>query len=300
MTRATPTPTPTPTRGILLIVFGLAAAALSGAQMKILAETLPVLMIVCARFAGYFLIMLPVVLLRRTRAVWPPARPRLQIVRGLCMCCSSICFVMGARTLDYADAIAILYAYPFLLTLAAPLFLGERVRAEVWLGVATGFVGVLIVMRPGFDGVGADVLWVLGAALGVTTMLIVNRKLGSVSDPLVTSTYGAFVAMALTSPGLLLFWQTPNLTELGLLALLGLTGAISQTAIVLAFARTPASDLAVFTYSEIVSAVVIGFLIFGTLPDALSWAGITLIVVSGAGVARAMRGPATPRRAPKI
>ena len=289
-----------PTRGILLIVFGLAAAALSGAQMKILAETLPVFMIVCARFAGYFLIMLPVVLARRTQPVWPPVRPGLQVFRGICMCCSTICFVMGARTLEFADAIAILYAYPFLLTLAAPVFLGERVRPEVWLGVATGFVGVLIVMRPGFDGIGLDVLWVLGAALGVTTMLVVNRKLGAVSDPLVTSTYGAFVAMVLTSPGMVLFWQTPDLYTLGLLALLGATGAISQTSIVLAFARTPASDLAVFTYSEIVSAVIIGFLIFGTLPDTISWVGMILIVVSGAGVARAMRGPATPRRAPKI
>ena len=79
-----------PMRGILLIVFGLAAAALSGALMKILAETLPVFMIACARFAGYFLIMLPVVLLRRRRTVWPPVRPRLQVFRGICMCFRTI------------------------------------------------------------------------------------------------------------------------------------------------------------------------------------------------------------------
>ncbi|MEM7211396.1 MAG: DMT family transporter [Pseudomonadota bacterium] len=290
----------TPMRGILLIVFGLAAAALSGAQMKMLSEMLPVLLIVWARFAGYFLIILPVVLARRTTAIWPPVRPGLQVLRGLCMCSATICFVMGARTLNFADAIAILYAYPFMLTLAAPIFLGEQVRRAVWIGVAAGFVGVLIVMRPGFDGIGVDALWVLGAAVSVTTMLIINRKLGAVTDPLVTSSYGAFIAMVLTAPGMVMHWQPIGLETLGMLVVLGFTGAISQTTIVLAFSRAPASDLAVFTYSEIVSAVVIGFLLFGTWPDGWSWVGIGLIVISGAGVARAMQGPSTPRRAPKI
>ena len=238
--------------------------------------------------------------LSRKTPVWPPVRPGLQVVRGICMCVSTICFVMGARTLNFADAIAILYAYPFLLTLAAPIFLGETVRRAVWIGVAAGFVGVLIVMRPGFDGIDVDALWVLGAACSVTTMLILNRKLGAVTDPLVTSCYGAGIAMVLTAPGMAMHWQPIDLPTLGMLVLLGLTGAISQTTIVMAFARTPASDLAVFTYSEIVSAVIIGFLLFGTWPDGWSWVGISLIVISGAAVARAMQRPNTPRRVPKI
>lgn len=288
-----------PVQGILLIVFGLSAAAFSGALMKIAAETMPPLLIVWFRFTGYFLLMLPLLAWRRAR-VWPVPRPGLQFFRGLCMAGSTVCFITGARTIDYADAIAILYAYPFFLTLLAPWLLGERVSLAAWAGVAGGFLGVLIVVRPGFEGVGTDALWVLACALLVTAQLILNRKLGSVADPLVISCYGACVAMCTTALSLPWLWQPVPVEDWGLLALLGLTGAISQTAIVLAFTRAPASDLAPFTYTEIVSAVVFGFLVFGTWPDLVSWAGIALIIASGVAVARAMAIRNTPRRVPKI
>lgn len=288
-----------PLQGILLIVFGLSTAALSGALMKLLVETMPPMLIVWFRFAGYFLVMVPLVALRRA-PVLPVPRPRLQLLRGLCMAGSTVCFVTGARTLDYADAIAILYAYPFMLTLAAPWILGERVSLAAWAGVAGGFLGVLIVARPSFGGVGIDALWVLACALLVTGQLVINRKLGSVAEPLVTSLYGAGVATALTTLGLPWLWQPVPAADWWILALLGVTGAISQTAIVLAFSRAPASDLAPFTYTEIVSAVVFGVLIFGTWPDWISWIGIALIIASGVAVARAMAMRTTPRRVPKI
>jgi drug/metabolite transporter (DMT)-like permease len=288
-----------PLSGILLIVFGLSTAAFSGALMKIMAETMPPALIVWFRFTGYFLIMLPLLAWRRA-AVLPVPRPRMQLLRGFCMAGSTICFITGAQTLDYANAIAILYAYPFFLTLLAPWVLGEKVSVAAWAGVVGGFVGVLIVVRPSFDGVGTDALWVLACSMLVTGQLVINRKLGSVADPLVTSTYGAFIAMALTALGLPWLWQPVAPSAWGILALLAITGAISQTTIVLAFSKAPASDLAPFTYTEIVSAVVFGFLIFGTLPDWLSWLGIALIVASGVAVARAMAMRNTPRRVPKI
>jgi len=95
-------------------------------------------------------------------------------------------------------------------------------------------------------------------------------------------------------------WQPIGWEEAWLLAMLSVTGAASQTAIIMAFTRTPASDLAPFTYSEIVSAVIFGALVFGTWPDVLSWIGITLIVASGVGVARAMAMRNVPKRVPKL
>jgi len=289
-----------PLSGILLIVFGLSAAAFSGALMKLLAETMPPALIVWYRFAGYFLIMLPIVLWRQGVHIARVPRPRMQVLRGLCMAGSTICFITGARTLPYADAIAILYAYPFFLTLVAPVLLGERVSLAAWAGVTGGFVGVLVIMRPSFDGIGTDALWVLACAILVTSQLVINRKLGAVADPLVTSTYGALIATLATALALPWLWQPVAAEHWGILALLGLTAAISQTAIVLAFSRAPASDLAPFTYTEIVSAVVFGWLVFETLPDWQSWAGIVLIIASGVAVARAMAMRTTPRRVPKI
>ena len=289
-----------PLRGIVMIIAGLSAAAFSGALMKLLADTMPPTLIVWFRFAGYFLVMLPVVLVRSGRAVLPVPRPGMQLLRGLCMAGSTVLFISGARTLDYADAIAILYAYPFFLTLLAPWLLGEKVSLAAWAGVAGGFLGVLLVVRPGFAGIGLDALMVLGCSILVTSQLVINRKLGAVADPLVTSCYGAGVATLVTSAGLPWLWQPVPVEDWGILALLGVTGAISQTAIVLAFARTAASDLAPFTYTELISAVLFGWLLFGTLPDWISWAGIGLISLSGIAVARAMAMRNMPRRVPRI
>lgn len=289
-----------PLSGILLILFGLSCAAFSGALMKMAAETMPIVLVVWYRFAGYFLILLPVVLWRAGRRVMAVPRPALQMLRGLCMAGSTIFFITGAQTLDYADAIAILYAYPFFLTLVAPFTLGERVSLTAWAGVMGGFLGVLIVMRPSFSGIGIDALWVLLCSALVTSQLVINRKLGTVADPLVTSWYGALIATLATGFALPWLWQPIPVSDWWLLATLGLTGAISQTAIVLAFSKAPASDLAPFTYSEIVAAVVAGWLVFGTLPDTVSWIGIVLIVASGVAVARAMALRTTPRRVPKI
>ncbi|MEM6665905.1 MAG: DMT family transporter [Pseudomonadota bacterium] len=235
-----------------------------------------------------------------TVRVFPVPRPRMQFLRGLVMAGSTICFITGARTLPYADAIAILYAYPFFLTLAAPWILGEKVSLAAWAGVAGGFVGVLIIMRPSFEGVGTDALWVLLCAILVTTQLVLNRKLGAIADPLVTSCYGACIAMLATSLAVPWLWQPVPVEDWAILALLAATGAISQTTIVMAFSNAEASDLAPFTYSEIVAAVVFGFLMFGTLPDWISWIGIALIITSGVMVARAMAMRNTPRRVPKI
>ena len=244
--------------------------------------------------------MLPLVLWLHGRAILAVPRLKLQLFRGLCMAGSTVFFITGAQTLDYADAIAILYAYPFFLTLLAPWVLGERVSLAAWAGVGGGFLGVLLVVRPSFEGVGLDAVLVLCCALLVTTQLIINRKLGAVADPLVTSCYGAGIATLVATLWLPWLWQPVPAENWGILAFLAVTGAISQTAIVLAFARTAASDLAPFTYTEIIAAVLLGWIVFGTLPDWISWAGIGLICLSGIAVARAMAMRNMPRRVPRI
>lgn len=289
-----------PAQAIALIVFGLFLAACNGALMKLSAETLPLALVVWFRYAGYLLMMLPIVLWRNGSEMLSVSQPGLQVMRGLFMAGSGFCFIAGAQTLDYADAIAILYAYPFMVTLLAPWLLAERVSAATWIGVATGFIGVLVVARPSFDGIGVDALWVLLCACLVTAQLLLNRKLGTVTDPLVTSTLGALSGTVAISLALPWIWQPPPPEIWGILCLMGVTGAISQTAVVLAFSKTQASDLAPFTYSEIVAAVVVGWLVFGTLPDAVSWAGIALIIASGVAVARAMAMRTLSRQAPKV
>ena len=285
--------------GILLIIVALSLAALTGALMKTLTTEMSPLLIAWFRFTGYFLIMVPFALARVGRRAFRPPRIGIQVIRGLLLAIGNVSFMFGVIGLNYADAIAILYVYPFLMTLLAPSVLGERVSMIGWLGVFGGFAGVLIVIRPEFGAVDAHALFVLCTGFMVALQMLLNRKLGVLSDPSVVSMWGALIAALVLLFAVPFVWVPIGANQMGILALMAMTSAASQTMMILALARAPASDLAPFTYSEIVAAVLIGLVMFGTLPDVLSWAGIGLIILSGVAVARA-QGRMTLRRQPKI
>jgi len=287
-------------QGIIFVIIGLSIASLNGAFMKLLTHDLSVIQITWFRFVGFTLIMLPIVLHRFGRSALRPARPGIQVFRGLSMVAGTIAFVTGVQTVDFADAIAILYAYPFLLILLAVLFLGERVHWTVWPGVVGGFLGVLLVMRPEFKTINTGTLYVFLSALVVSIQMALNRKLGTLSHPLITSLWGAVIATCVLSFFLPFYWQPVGTELLWLLGLMIICGASSQVLIVYSFSRTTASTLAPFTYFEIVAAVAIGYFMFGTLPVWASWIGILLITISGLLVARSLPGRNPSQRQPKI
>jgi drug/metabolite transporter (DMT)-like permease len=283
-----------------MLVIGLSIAAYSGALMKLLGEQIPAFQVVWFRFAGMALVLLPYLIWRYGMSGLRPARPVIQLVRGLTMAGGTTTFVLGARTVDFADAIAILYAYPFMLVILAVLFLGERSNRLVWLGVGCGFIGVLLVMRPEFEQVNIGNLYIFACAVIVAVQLTLNRKLGSVSPPMVTAFAGAACAALVLSPLLPSLWApVPDGVWL-YVGLLIVSGAINQTLLVYAFAHAHASTLAPFAYFEIVSAVILGYLIFDTLPTLLSWLGIGLIVGGGLYVSRALRVRTVPRRSANL
>jgi drug/metabolite transporter (DMT)-like permease len=181
----------------------------------------------------------------------------------------------------------------------------------VWTGVVGGFAGVLLVMRPEFDQVNTGNFYIFACAVIISIQLALNRKLSIVSPPIVTAFAGAVCAalvLTLLLPGSWkpipddAWWYIGLLVVAGAInqTLLVVAGAINQTLLVYAFAHADASTLAPFTYFEIVSAVIFGFLFFGTLPTMLSWLGILLITLGGLYVSRALRVRNISRRGPKI
>ncbi len=283
-----------------MTVVGLSIAAFAGAIMKLLGDQISAFQVAWFRFTGMSLMLLPYLVWRYGFAGMNPARPVVQLIRGLTMAAGTTSFVIGVQTVDFADAIAILYAYPFLLVVIAVLFLGEKANWSVWIGVTGGFIGVLLVMRPEFDQFNSGNLYIFACAFIISIQLALNRKLSIVSPPLVTAFAGAVcasVALSLTLPG---SWQPIPADAWWLIGVLVVSGAINQTLLVFAFAHADASTLAPFTYFEIVSAVTFGYLFFGTLPSAVSWGGILLITAGGIYVARALHVRNIPRRVPKI
>jgi len=286
--------------GIIVVVFGLCIAAFTGSLMKLLSDDLNAFQIAWFRFCGYALILFPVVVYRFGRSALAPARPAMQIVRGITMASGTVAFIVGARTIDFADAIAILYAYPFLLTILAVIFLNERVHLIGWIGITGGFLGVILIMRPEFSGFDVGSLFVFLCAIIISVQMVLNRKLGSLAHPLIISIWGAVVATLVLSTTLPLYWQPISFNQFLLLSLVAVSGAINQTCLVYGFSKAEASTLAPFTYFEIVASVFIGFMMFGTLPNWISWIGIGLIIASGLLVARSLTGGITPRRSPKF
>jgi drug/metabolite transporter (DMT)-like permease len=287
-------------KGILMVVVGLSIAAFAGAIMKVLGDQISAYQIAWFRFTGMSLILLPYLVRRYGLAALKPARPIIQMVRGLTMAGGTTAFVIGVQTVDFADAIAILYAYPFLLVIIAVVFLGEHANWSVWIGVISGFIGVLLVMRPDFDQLETGSLYIFACAVVISIQLALNRKLSIVSPPLVTAFAGAVIAtivLTLLLPG---NWQPIPDDAWWLIGLLVLAGTINQTLLVFAFTYANASTLAPFTYSEIVSAVLFGYLFFGSLPSLLSWVGILLITAGGIYVARALHVRNISRRVPKF
>lgn len=288
------------TRGIAMVIIGLSIAAFAGAIMKLLGNQISAYQVAWFRFAGMSVILLPYLIWRYGLAGLKPARPMIQLARGLTMAGATTAFVIGAQTVDYADAIAILYAYPFLLVVIAVMFLGEHANWSVWIGVAGGFAGVLLVMRPEFDQINSGNLYIFVCAVIVSVQLALNRKLSIVSPPLVTAFAGAICAalvLTLMLPG---SWQPIPDSAWLYIGVLIISGSINQTLLVYAFAHADASTLAPFTYFEIVSAVIFGYLFFGTLPTMLSWMGICLITAGGMYVSRALRMRNISRRGTKI
>lgn len=268
--------------------------------MKLLGEQIPAYLVAWFRFLGMSLLLLPYLVRRFGISGLMPARPWMQLIRGLAMAGATTLFVFGSRTVDYADAIAILYAYPFLLVIMAVLFLNERAGWPVWIGVTSGFVGVLLVIRPEFEEINTGAVLIFLCAVVVSIQLVLSRRLGAVSPPLITAFTGAVcatIALTLFLPG---NWERIPDSAWLYICLLILSGTINQVLLVYAFADSDASTLAPFTYVEIVAAVTFGYLFFSTLPSLLSWIGIALIAASGLYVARARQIAIIPRRVPKI
>jgi drug/metabolite transporter (DMT)-like permease len=159
--------------------------------------------------------------------------------------------------------------------------LGERVGIRRWLAVAAGFLGALIILRPGFGVMQMGSLLALGAGCSFAFYTLLTRKLSGSAPPLVTLAYTAVTGMMVMSVAVLPDWITPPPEDLVMMAAIGAVAASGHFLLIRAFDHAPASLLAPYSYSEIVMATAVGWLIFGDFPDGWTWAGIAVIVSSG-------------------
>lgn len=270
-----------PLIGILLMLAAMMVVPFMDGIAKLLSADYPVTQIVWARYFFHLLVLLPILLWRYGPGALIPRRPALQLLRGGFLLVSTLLFFGAIARLPLADALALVFVSPLVVTALSPWLLGEQVGARRWAAVVVGFLGACIIVRPGFGVLQWGSLLAIGAGTVYAFYILATRKLSGSSSPLVTLAYTALLGALVMSAVMPAVWITPNLADLGLMLAMGMFAAGGHFLLIKAFDHAPASLLAPYGYSEIVMTTLIGFVLFGDFPDGWTWLGIAVVVASG-------------------
>ncbi len=270
-----------PITGIVLMLAAMAVVPLMDGVAKHLSANFAVLQVVWARYFFHLLILLPVVLWRHGASALLLRNPWPQIVRGGFLLGSTVLFFAAIAVMPIADALALVFVAPLVVTALSPLVLGERVGRRRWTAVSVGFVGVLVIVRPGLSAFHPGMLLALGAGTVYALYSLATRKLSGSAPPLVTLAYTAVLGAMVMSVVVPSVWSPPEAKDLVWMVLMGALAAGGHFLIIKSFEHAEASLLAPLGYSEIVMATVVGYLAFGDFPDAWTWVGIAIVIVSG-------------------
>ena len=274
---------PSALAGIFFLILAVACFAVLDTTVKYIGATVSVVVSGWVRYAFQALATSAIMLPRQGKRLLHTAHPRFQFLRGLLLTGISALAFISLQHMPVGAFTAIVMTAPLVVTMLAAVFLKERVGALRWLLVLGGFVGTLLIVRPG----GAVLSWVSLLPLGLVLMYawfqILTSQMARTENPLTMHFYTGWVGALLSSLALPLFWTVlPDAKTLVLLSLIGLTGTVGHFLLILAFARAPASTLTPFLYSQIGFAMLGGWLVFGHVPGSWELGGIALIVLCGA------------------
>jgi drug/metabolite transporter (DMT)-like permease len=209
-------------------------------------------------------------------------RPLLQIVRGVGVVGSALCFILALGHLPIAEATALNFITPLLITALAVPVLGERVRVQGWIAVLVGFGGMLVVVRPGAHGLQPAALLVLLSSLCWSVAMLVTRQLAGIDRSAVTLLWTAASGLALLLT-VLPFYLAPMSWRLaGLSIAVGVVASTAQWLAVLAYRHARATVLAPLSYAQLIWSSLLGLLVFGTVPD--QWVAIGAAIIGFSGV----------------
>jgi drug/metabolite transporter (DMT)-like permease len=247
---------------------------------KQLASTLPPPEVAWMRYVTFALVVVPIVLVKGGPALLRSRRPGLQVLRGFGMVGSSLLFIQSLPHLPVADATAIFFVSPILIMALSVIVLGESVGWRRWSAAAVGFIGVMIVVRPGTGAFQFAALLPMIGASSWAVGAVVTRKIGG-DHAFTTLAYSALVGTLVLSALMPFNWVTPDATEIGLGLCMGVLFAIGHWFIVLAYRHGNASLIAPFSYVQLIWAGSLGYLVFGSVPDAWTVTGAGIIALSG-------------------
>lgn len=277
--------------GVILMLAFCVIAPLLDVGAKLAAENgVPVGQITAARFVVQTALMLPVVLLMRLTVRLDLRALGFTTLRALLLLVSTFAFVSGIEVMPLADALAIVFVEPFILLILGRLLFGDQVGPRRIAACAVGFVGVLLVIQPSLAAFGLVALWPLATAVLFALYMLVTRGISAWMHPVTMQFHTSWTGVLLCLPVMLLADGTgiPSLDPIWptgwnwlWLFMVGFWAAVSHMCMTYALKFAPSATLAPLHYFEIVTAVILGYLIFDDFPNPMTFAGIAVIVASG-------------------
>ncbi len=269
-------------RGVLFGFLTYALFSCADASVKAMGGTLPVFEI------AFFITLASLSTFgfarsksERWREVFRLNRPRLVLLRAICGTGGGIFGVYAFTTIPFAEAYSVLFLMPLFATMLSIPVLGEKVGWRRWLAVATGFVGVLLVVRPGFHQLHLGHLSAMASAACASVAIITLRRIGPTEKRI--SLLAVLYAVALLINGVLMIhlFRVPTRLDVALILLAGVAGGFGQISMLAATRLAPANRITPTQYSQIIWAVILGALVFGEYPDGIAVVGMVLVVASG-------------------
>lgn len=267
-------------RGIAWMLLSVLIASGMDAISKYLGQTYPVPQIVWARYIFQAVVVI--------LALWPrlpvlvrTQRLGMQLLRSAMLLGATVTFLFGLQRIPLAEASSILFLAPLIVTALSLPFLREYVGARRWAAVFLGFVGALIVIRPGGGFLHIWAVFPLVTAFLYALYMVTTRQLSRTDSSLTTLIYTASVGTLVMSAVVPFVWVAPDAQGWVLMVVLGVMGGANHLALILAFKAAPAAVVSPFDYSRLIWATILGFLLFNDLPDVWTITGAALIVGSG-------------------
>ena len=270
-----------PQLGILLMLGAIASLAVMEAGAKWLMQKHPYEMVVWGRYAFHFAFTLPIFLTPATIGLVRTGRPVLHITRSMFLVGGTFFGIGALSLLPLADATALVFTVPLIVTLISPWILNEPVGWRRRAAIAVGFLGVLVILRPGSGFMQWAALLPLCASLCYACYQVSTRLLSFTDHPLTLFFYTSLVGTIVTSLMAPFVWSPLTAAEWGIMAGIGFFGFFGQYLLIRAFQIAEASTVSPFIYSQILFATFFGWLLFDDLPGLWVVVGATIVVASG-------------------
>ena len=247
---------------------------------KYLSAEMPVIQIIWARYFFMVILTFPFYLIFFQKKFLIPKNLPIQLLRSIFLFFSTICFFYAISIISLTEALALAFVYPMISTLLSSIILKEKVGPKRWIAVIFGFIGALIIIRPGFEIIRFASIAGLGTGIAYSFYVISTKKLSN-DNSFLTLTFSGLVGVIIISVFVPIVWITPSYQQWIIMICMAAVGTLGHFFLILSLKFADASKLAPLGYFEIVTNIIIGYYFFNDFPDLWVWLGLVIIIFSG-------------------